>query len=76
MDPRLQYFIAVAPTALILAVMATGIALAMIYRRQRPWTARLVVPGLVALAANVIGTITDADLPGTALFHRRGSRAC
>jgi hypothetical protein len=50
-------FFAVAPTVLLLAVMATGIALAMIYRRQWPWTARLVVPGLAALAANVIGTI-------------------
>jgi len=57
MDPRIQYLFAVAPTVLLLAVMVIGIILAVHRRRQQPWTARLVIPGLVALAANVIGSI-------------------
>jgi hypothetical protein len=57
MDPRIQYLLAVAPTILLLAVLASGIILGIRQRRQQPWTARLVIPGLVALAANVIGSI-------------------
>jgi hypothetical protein len=57
MDPRIQYLLAVAPTVLLLTIMVIGIAIAILYRRQWPWTARLVIPGLVALAANVIGSI-------------------
>ena len=57
MDPRIQYLFAVAPTVLLLAVMAIGIVLAILRRKQQPWAARLVIPGLVALAANVIGSI-------------------
>jgi hypothetical protein len=57
MDPRIQYLLAVAPTVLLLAVLASGIILGIRQRRQQPWTARLVIPGLVALAANVIGSI-------------------
>jgi hypothetical protein len=37
--------------------MVIGIVLAILHRRQWPWTARLVIPGLVALAVNVIGSI-------------------
>jgi hypothetical protein len=57
MDPRIQYLLAVAPTVLLLAVMVLGIALAIFHRRQWPWIARLAIPGLVALATNVIGSI-------------------
>ncbi|HEY6619523.1 MAG TPA: hypothetical protein VIY68_08265 [Steroidobacteraceae bacterium] len=57
MDPRIQYLLAVAPTVLLLAVMVTGVVLAMLRRLQQPWTARLVIPGLVALAANIVGSI-------------------
>ena len=57
MDPRIQYLLAVAPTVVLLAVMVIGVVLAILRRQQLPWTARLVIPGLVALAANVIGSI-------------------
>jgi uncharacterized BrkB/YihY/UPF0761 family membrane protein len=57
MDPRIQYLLAVAPTVLLLAIMVIGIVLAILRRQQQPWTARLVIPGLVALAANVVGSI-------------------
>jgi uncharacterized BrkB/YihY/UPF0761 family membrane protein len=57
MDPRIQYLLAVAPTVLLLTIMVIGIVLAILHRRQHPWTARLVIPGLVALAANIIGSI-------------------
>ena len=56
-DPRIQYLLAVAPTVVLLAVMVIGVVLAILRRQQLPWTARLVIPGLVALAANVIGSI-------------------
>ncbi len=57
MDPRIQYLLAVAPTILLLAVMVTGVILAILRRQQQPWMARLVIPGLVALAANIVGSI-------------------
>jgi uncharacterized BrkB/YihY/UPF0761 family membrane protein len=57
MDPRIQYLLAIAPTVLLLAVLVIGIFLAIFRRQQQPWTARLVISGLVALAANVIGSI-------------------
>jgi hypothetical protein len=57
MDSSVQYLLAVAPTVLLLAIMVAGIALAIHHRRQWPWTARLGIPGLVALAINVIGSI-------------------
>jgi hypothetical protein len=57
MDPRFQYFLAVAPTVLLLAIIVTGIVVAFLHRRQWPWIARLVIPGLIALAANVIGSV-------------------
>jgi hypothetical protein len=56
MDPRIQYLLAVAPTLLLLAVMVAGVFLAILRRRQQPWTTRLVVPGLIALASNVVGS--------------------
>jgi hypothetical protein len=57
MDPRIQYLLAVAPTVLLLAIMVIGIVLAILHRRQWPWTARFVIPGLIALAVNVMGSI-------------------
>jgi hypothetical protein len=57
MDPPIQYVLAVAPTVLLLTIMVTGIVLAVLHRRQHPWIARLVIPGLVALATNVVGSI-------------------
>src|ERR1700722_15774918 len=57
MDERVQFLLAVAPTVLLLAVMVAGVVLAIVHRRQQPWTARLVIPGLVALAANIIGLL-------------------
>ena len=57
MDPRIQYLLAVAPTVLLLATMVIGVVLAILHRQQWPWTARLAIPGLFALAANVIGSI-------------------
>jgi hypothetical protein len=57
MDPRIQYLLAVAPTVLLLAILVIGIVLAIYHLRQWPWTARFAIPGLVALAVNVIGSI-------------------
>jgi len=57
MDPRIQYLFAVAPTVLLLAVMVIGIVLGILQRRRQPWASRLVIPGLIALAANVVGSI-------------------
>jgi uncharacterized BrkB/YihY/UPF0761 family membrane protein len=57
MDPRIQFLFAVAPTVLLLAVMVIAIILAIRQRRQQPWASRLVIPGLIALAGNVIGSI-------------------
>jgi hypothetical protein len=57
MDPRIQNLLAVAPTVLLLAVMVIGILLGIRQRRQQPWVSRLVIPGLAALAANIIGSI-------------------
>jgi hypothetical protein len=37
--------------------MVIGIVPAVLRRRQQPWTARLVIPWLVALTANVVGSI-------------------
>lgn len=59
MDPRVQFLFAVAPTALLLAVMVIGIILAVRLRRRQPWASRLAIPGLIALAANVIGSIAS-----------------
>ena len=42
---------------LLFSPMVIGIILAIRYRRRWPWTARLVVPGLLALAGNVVGSI-------------------
>ena len=57
MDPRFQYILVVAPTVLLLAIIVTGIVLAFLHRRHWPWTARLVIPGLIAFGANVIGSV-------------------
>src|SRR3984957_6392561 len=70
MDPRIQYLLAVTPTVLLLAVMGIGIVLAVLHRRQRPWTARLVIPGLVALAANVIGSVAVRSYARRLSFDR------
>jgi hypothetical protein len=57
MDPRIQSLLAIAPIVSLIAVMVFGISIAVLGRRQWPWVARLATPGLVALAANVIGTV-------------------
>ena len=57
MDPRIQYVFAVAPTVALLAIMLAGIILAMLQRHRQPLASLLVVPGLIALSANVIGTV-------------------
>jgi hypothetical protein len=71
-DPRIQYLFAVAPTVLLLAVMVIGIVIAILHRRQQPWTARLVIPGLVALAVNVIGSIAVRSYARRLSFDRYG----
>ena len=43
--------------ALLFSPMVIGIVLAIRFRRRWPWTAKLVVPGLLALAGNVVGSI-------------------
>jgi hypothetical protein len=57
MDPRIQYLLAVAPTAVLLAFMLAGIILGILQRRKQPLASLLVIAGLIALAANVIGTV-------------------
>jgi hypothetical protein len=69
-DPRIHYLFAVAPTDLLLAVMVIGIVLAILHRRQQPWTARLVIPGLAALAVNVIGSIAVRSYARRLSFDR------
>jgi|SRR5450631_1675094 hypothetical protein len=69
-DPHIQYMFAVAPTVLLLAVMVIGIVLAILHRRQQPWTARLVIPGLVALAVNLIGSIAVRSYARRLSFDR------
>jgi hypothetical protein len=41
----------------LLAIMLAGIILGIRQRRKRPFASRLVLPGLIALFANVTGTI-------------------
>lgn len=69
-DPRIQYLFAVAPTVLLLAIMVIGIVLAILHRRHQPWTARLVIPGLVALAVNIIGSIAVRSYARRLSFDR------
>jgi hypothetical protein len=58
MDPRIQYFLAVAPTAALLAIMLAGMILGFLQRRRKqPLASLLVIVGLIALAGNVIGTV-------------------
>jgi hypothetical protein len=52
-----QYLLTIVVTALILAPMAGGIILAIRYRLRWPWTARLLIPGLIALEGNVVGSV-------------------
>ncbi len=73
MDSRIQYIFAVAPTALLLAVMLGGIVLAILRRRHQPWSSRLVVPGLVALSANVIGSIGVRSYARHLSFYNRSA---
>jgi hypothetical protein len=42
---------------LLFSPIVIGIVLAIRYRRRWPWTAKLLIPGLLALAGNVIGSI-------------------
>jgi hypothetical protein len=69
-DPRIQYLFAVAPTVLLLAITVIGIVLAILHRGQQPWTARLVIPGLGALAVNVIGSIAVRSYARRLSFDR------
>jgi hypothetical protein len=57
MDPRIQYFLAVAPTLLLLAIMLAGIILGILQRRKQPLASILLIPGLIALSVNVIGSV-------------------
>jgi hypothetical protein len=56
-DPSIQYVFAVAPTVALLVIMLAGIILAVFHRRKQPLASLLVIPGLLALSANVIGTV-------------------
>ena len=66
-DPIIQYLFAVAPTILLLAVMVIGIVLAILHRRQQPWTARLVIPGLGALLSILLDQLPFVFTP--AAYH-------
>jgi NADH:ubiquinone oxidoreductase subunit 6 (subunit J) len=57
MDPRIQYVLAVASTVTLVAIMLAGIILGILQRRKQPLATLLVIPGLFALSANVIGTV-------------------
>lgn len=57
MDPRIQYMLAVAPMVVLLAIMLVGIILGVRQRRKQPLASRLVISGLIALSANVTGTV-------------------
>jgi hypothetical protein len=52
-----QYLLSAAFTVLLLAPMLAGIFFALRYRQRWPWTARFLIPGLIALEANVFGSM-------------------
>jgi hypothetical protein len=56
MDSRIQYLLAIAPTVVLLAILLAGIVLGLLQRHKQPLASLLVIPGLIALSANVIGT--------------------
>jgi 4-amino-4-deoxy-L-arabinose transferase-like glycosyltransferase len=70
MDPRVQYLLAIAPTIMLLAIALVGIVLAIRQRRSQPVASRLVISGLIALSANVIGTIAVRSYARDQSFER------
>jgi hypothetical protein len=70
MDPRIQYLLAVAPTVVLLAIMLAGIILGILQRRKQPLASLLVIPGLIALFANVIGTVVVRSYARNQSFDR------
>jgi hypothetical protein len=56
MNPALQYLIAMTPAIPMLAVTIIGIVLGIYRRKAEPLASRLVIFGLGALAANVLGS--------------------
>ena len=70
MDPRIQYFLAVAPIVAQLAIMMAGIFLCIVQRFKQPLASLLAIPGLIALSANVIGTIAVRSYARRQSFDR------
>ena len=70
MDPRIQYLLAVAPTAVLLAIMLVGIILGIVQRRKQPLASLLVISGLIALIVNVIGTVAVRSFARRQSFDR------
>jgi hypothetical protein len=70
MDSPIQYLLAIAPTALLLAVTLIGIVLGILQRRKQPLASRLVISGLIALSANVIGSIAVRSYARHQSFNR------
>ena len=70
MDPRIQYLLAVAPAAVLLAIMLVGIILGIVQRRKQPLASLLVISGLIALIVNVIGTVAVRSFARRQSFDR------
>jgi hypothetical protein len=70
MDPRVQYLLAVAPTVALLAIMLAGIFLCIVQRHKQPLASLLAIPGLIALSANVIGTVAVRSYARDQSFSR------
>jgi hypothetical protein len=56
-NPVLQYLLAITPAIPMLAVAVIGIILGIYRRKSQPIASRLVISGLIALSANVLGSI-------------------
>jgi hypothetical protein len=70
MDPQIQYLLAIAPTVALLAIMLAGIFLCIVQRHKQPLASLLAIPGLIALSANVIGTIAVRSCGRNQSFDR------
>lgn len=70
MDPQIQYLLAIAPTVALLAIMLAGIFLCIVQRHKQPLASLLAIPGLIALSANVIGTIAVRSYGRNQSFDR------
>jgi hypothetical protein len=70
MDPQIQYLLAIAPKVALLAIMLAGIFLCIVQRHKQPLASLLAIPGLIALSANVIGTIAVRSYGRNQSFDR------